>query len=105
MTRQELSIPSHFDPDKVGQVWKVPYQPRAEEAERWAKEHHIRPAAEDRFAVCLIAVDVQNTFCLPDFELYVGGRSGTGAVDDNRRLCEFIYRNLDVITRICPTMD
>jgi nicotinamidase-related amidase len=26
-------------------------------------------------------------------------------VEDNRRLCNFIYRNLDVITRICPTMD
>jgi len=26
-------------------------------------------------------------------------------VGDNRRLCEFIYRNLDVITQICPTMD
>ena len=27
------------------------------------------------------------------------------AVDDNRRLCEFIYRNLGVITQICATMD
>jgi nicotinamidase-related amidase len=53
----------------------------------------------------LVAVDVQNTFCIPEFELYVAGRSGTGAVDDNRRLCEFVYHNLDVITRICPTMD
>jgi nicotinamidase-related amidase len=26
-------------------------------------------------------------------------------VDDNRRLCDFIYRNLNVITEICPTMD
>jgi nicotinamidase-related amidase len=50
-------------------------------------------------------VDVQNTFCIPDFELYVAGRSGTGAVDDNRRLCEFIYRNLGVITQITATMD
>jgi nicotinamidase-related amidase len=50
-------------------------------------------------------VDVQNTFCIPEFELYVGGVSGTGAVDDNRRLCRFIYRNLNVITEICPTMD
>jgi nicotinamidase-related amidase len=50
-------------------------------------------------------VDVQNTFCIPEFELFVGGRSGIAAVDDNRRLCEFIYRNLDVITQICPTMD
>ncbi|MEK6570190.1 MAG: isochorismatase, partial [Bacteroidota bacterium] len=42
---------------------------------------------------------------IPGFELYVGGRSGTGAVDDNRRLCEFIYRNLHNITQIVPTMD
>ncbi len=28
-----------------------------------------------------------------------------GAVDDNRRLCEFMYRNLGAITQICPTMD
>jgi nicotinamidase-related amidase len=35
----------------------------------------------------------------------VAGRSGTGAVDDNRRLCEFVYRNLHRITQIVPTMD
>jgi len=105
MARSELPIPSHFNPYKVGEVWKVSYQERAEDAENWSKRHGIPPAAQDRLKVCLIAVDVQNTFCIPGFELYVGGRSGTGAVDDNRRLCEFIYRNLDVITQICPTMD
>ena len=60
---------------------------------------------EDRFRVCLVAVDVQNTFCVPGFELFVAGRSGTGAVDDSRRLCEFIYRNSPSITCIVPTMD
>ncbi len=105
MAHRDLPIPPHFDPDKVGEVWRVPYQERAEEAEEWAKQHHIQPAANDRFKICLMTVDVQNTFCIPGFELFVGGRSGTGAVDDNRRLCEFIYRNLDVITQICPTMD
>lgn len=105
MSRKELPIPFHFKPHKVGEVWKVPYQERAEEAEKWAKEHHIEPAAKDRFRICLLLVDVQNTFCIPGFELYVGGRSGTGAVDDNRRLCEFIYRNLGIITEIYPTMD
>jgi nicotinamidase-related amidase len=105
MAHHELPIPPHFDPTKVGEVWRVPYQERAEEAERWAKLYDIQPAANDRFKICLVAVDVQNTFCIPGFELFVGGRSGTGAVDDNRRLCEFIYRNLDVITQICPTMD
>ncbi len=105
MARRELPIPPHFDADKVGEVWKVPYQERAAEAEEWAKQHNVQPAANDRFKICLVAVDVQNTFCIPGFELFVGGRSGTGAVDDNRRLCEFIYRNLDVITQIAPTMD
>ncbi len=103
--RRELPIPPHFHPDKVGQVWKVPYEERAREASNWVKQHHIPPARGDRFKICFVAIDIQNTFCIPGFELYVGARSGTGAVDDNRRLCEFIYRNLDVITQICPTMD
>ncbi len=100
-----LPFPAHYDPAKVGQVWRVPYQERAEQAAAWAREHQLQPAADDRFKICLVAVDVQNTFCIPDFELYVGGRSGTGALDDNRRLCEFIYRHLGVITQIVPTMD
>ncbi|UCB49352.1 MAG: isochorismatase [Deltaproteobacteria bacterium] len=105
MSHRELPLPPHFDPNQVGHVWKVPYQDRAEEAENWAKKHLIPPAGDDEFRVCLVAVDVQNTFCIPDFELFVGGRSGTGAIDDNRRLCEFIYRNLDVLSQIAPTMD
>ena len=105
MKFKEFPIPSHFNSEKVGEVWRVPYQERAAEAEKWAKEHNIQPSSKDKFRICLLPVDVQNTFCIPGFELYVAGRSGTAAVDDNRRLCEFIYRNLGVITEICPTMD
>jgi nicotinamidase-related amidase len=105
MAHKELPIPLHFNPDIVSEVWRVPYQQRADEAERWARKNSIRPASSDEFRISLVPVDVQNTFCIPGYELYVGGRSGTGAVDDNRRLCEFIYRNLDVMTEICPTMD
>jgi nicotinamidase-related amidase len=105
MARQKLPIPPHFDPGKVGEVWKVPYQERAQDARKWAKEHQIKSASRDEFRISLLLVDVQNTFCIPEFELFVGGRSGTGAVDDNRRLCEFIYRNLNIINEICPTMD
>lgn len=101
----QLPIPAFFNSDKVGEVWRVPYQQRAAEAEAWAKEHNIKPACEYEKRVCLLLIDVQNTFCLPDFELYVAGRSGTGAIDDNKRLCEFIYRNLGVITKIIPTLD
>ncbi|WP_414564056.1 MULTISPECIES: isochorismatase [unclassified Anabaena] len=101
----EYPIPQHFNPEKVGEVWRVPYQQRAAEAEDWAKQYHISPAASDKNKICLLLIDVQNTFCIPEFELFVGGKSGTGAVDDNRRLCEFIYRNLGVITKIIPTLD
>ncbi len=105
MQQNALGIPPFFNPGSVGEVWKVPYQDRAEEASDWAHRHHLKPATTDTVKICLVAVDVQNTFCVPGFELFVGGRSGTGAVDDNRRLCEFIYRNLGVITQIAPTMD
>ena len=105
MAKHELPIPSHFNPQTVGEVWKVPYQERAQDAKKWAKEHRLKPASHDKLKISLLLVDVQNTFCIPDFELFVGGSTGTGAVDDNLRLCQFIYRNLNVITEICPTMD
>jgi nicotinamidase-related amidase len=101
----ELPIPSHFDPDTVGSVWRVQYEQRAEAAREWAEAYALGPAAEDSLQVCLLAVDVQNTFCIPGFELFVAGRSGIGAVDDNRRLCEFVYRNLGTITQIVPSLD
>jgi nicotinamidase-related amidase len=101
----ELPLPAHFDPSRVGEVWRVPYEDRAREAAAWAEEHGLEPAAEDAVRLCLLAVDVQNTFCIPGFELFVAGRSGSGAVDDSRRLCEWIYRNLGSITRILPSLD
>src|SRR5215216_5762797 len=102
---RELPVPAHFDPHRVGEVWRVPYEERAREAATWAERHDIRPATGDSFRVCLLAIDVQNTFCIPGFELFVAGRSGTGAIDDNRRLCEFVYRNLGTITQILPSLD
>jgi nicotinamidase-related amidase len=101
----ELPLPGHFDASRVGEVWRVPYEERAREAAAWATQHGLAPASEDGFRLCLLAVDVQNTFCIPGFELFVGGRSGSGAVDDNRRLCEFLYRNLGTITQIMPSLD
>jgi nicotinamidase-related amidase len=102
---RELPVPAHFDPDRVGEVWRVDYEQRARDAAAWAAEHGLSPAAHDSFRICLLAVDVQNTFCIPGFELFVGGRSGTGAVDDSRRLCEFVYRNLGAITQVFPSLD
>jgi nicotinamidase-related amidase len=105
MVMPMLPIPDFFDPARVGAVWRVPYEERAAQAAGWARSHGLRPAAADRTRICLIAVDVQNTFCIPGFELFVAGRSGRAAVDDNVRLCRFIYRHLNAITQIYPTLD
>ncbi len=83
--------------------WIIPHA--LAQALEWARQFNLPPADRDTPQVALIAIDVQNTFCIPGFELFVAGRSGTGAVDDNRRLCEFIYRNLDWITHITATLD
>ena len=105
MTHPLLPIPEFFDTDQVGSVWRIPYEARALQARDWAHLHKLEPASVSTTRTWLMLIDVQNTFCIPEFELYVGGRSRRGAVDDNTRLTQFIYRNLADITHITATMD
>ena len=105
MNERKLPIPEFFDADKVDTVWRIPYEERAKQARDWARLHALTSASVSSTRTHLLLIDAQNTFCIPEFELYVGGRSGRGAVDDNIRLCEFIYRNLADITHITATMD
>jgi len=101
----ELPQPPHADAAAVGSVWRVDYGARLADALEWTEAHGLRPAAADGMRVCLLCVDVQNTFCTPGFELFVAGRSGTGALDDSARLCDFLYRNLAVVTEVVVTLD
>jgi nicotinamidase-related amidase len=105
MDNSTLPLPDHYRPEQTDQIWRVEYQTRAADAATWRQQHQLQSAGTDAFRIGLLLVDVQNTFCIPGFELFVGGRSGTGAVDDNQRLAAFIYRNLHHITTIAPTMD
>ena len=100
-----LPIPPFFNPDQVGKVWRVDYEELAKQAGGWARQNKLQTVVSDKKQIWLLLVDVQNTFCIPGFELFVAGRSGLGAVDDNIRLCQFIYRNLGRITNISATMD
>jgi nicotinamidase-related amidase len=101
----ELPLPPHLDLARVEEVFRVDYEARFREAGEWAARWGLQPASEDSTRICLLLVDVQNTFCTPGFELFVAGRSGTGALDDNRRLCAFLYRNAGAITQTVVTMD
>lgn len=100
-----LPLPAHYAPGTADRLERVGYAERAAEARAFARTHGITPAASDRRRVGLLLIDVQNTFCLPGFELFVGGRSGRGAVDDSARICEFLYRNLEVVTEVVATLD
>jgi nicotinamidase-related amidase len=100
-----LPLPPHVDLGRVDQVWKVDYEARFREAQAWAAEHGIGPASRDERRVCLLLVDLQNTFCTPGFELFVGGRSGRGAVEDSVRLVRFLYEHLAAITEVVVTLD
>ncbi len=41
-TTTQLPIPPHFEAQKVGEVWRVPYQERAQQARDWAKLYDVR---------------------------------------------------------------
>ncbi len=101
-----LPLPPFYEPGSAGR-WE--YRPDAqrlfEAAAGWREAHGVAPAGEDRLMTHLLLVDVQKDFCFPEGTLYVGGRSGRGAVEDSRRVAEFVYRNLGSLTRITATMD
>ncbi|MCZ2121773.1 MAG: hypothetical protein LC108_05865 [Anaerolineales bacterium] len=101
----QFPLPSFFDSARVGEIWKVDYASRAESARQYALQHKLKQASAAKDRISLLLIDVQNTFCIPGFELFVGGRSGNGAVEDNLRLCEFIYKNIGAITHITATLD
>src|SRR5512132_178667 len=103
MTKQ-LPIPQFFDGKRAADY---AYRPDAavvaDAAATWRTQHAVKPSAADETRVHLLLIDVQKDFCFPEGSLYVAGRSGTGAIDDSRRIAGFIYQNLDVLTQITVT--
>lgn len=107
MINQTLPIPNFFNESKVSEIYQVAYAERTADARAWKTRYKdvLSPLALDSPKVVLQLIDVQNTFCIPTGELYVGGQSGTGAVDDNIRLCKYIYENLANITKTVLSLD
>ena len=101
-----LPLPSLFDPRRAADYG---YRPDAaavaSAAAGWRAQHRLRASAADETRIHLLLIDVQKDFCFPEGSLYVAGRSGTGAIDDSRRIAELIYRNLGAITDITTTLD
>lgn len=99
-------VPDFYDARHAGEWGYRPDQARiSEEAVRWRERHGIQPAAADRRRVHMLLIDLQKDFCFPEGSLFVGGRSGVGAVEDSDRTARFIYENLHAISAITCTMD
>ena len=99
----KFPIPKFFDHSykTAGQVWGVDYRARQADAIKYAKVNGITPAEEDQIKVCLLLIDPQITFCLPQCqELPV-----EGAVRDCQHTAQFIYENLGRITTILTSLD
>lgn len=96
----ELSIPSIYDASTVEQIRRIDYNGIASVAREWAKDNNIKPAASDKVRIAVLGIDMQNTFCTPGGELFV-----QGAVEDTKRFVEFIYRNMNVVSKLAMTLD
>ncbi len=106
-TSRTLPTPSHYNvkhaftaAHAVGDVGALQVA-----AESWRTQHDIKPVGGDRVRVHLLIIDDQYDFTFPEGALFVGGRSGKGAMTAQDRLCRFIYGNLDRLTQITTTMD
>jgi nicotinamidase-related amidase len=106
MKSNSLPLPAFYDPKNAERWGHAPNQEALfAGAADWRKAHGVKPAGADKDSVHLCLIDVQKDFCFPQGSLYVAGRSGRGAVDDSRRIAEFVYRNMGAITAITTTMD
>lgn len=101
-----LPLPDSFDPVRSESFGYDPDPVAvATAAYRFADAHALRPAAQDSVRTLLLLVDLQKDFCFPEGALYVAGRDGRGALDDNRRIASFLYRNLDRVSATLSTFD
>jgi nicotinamidase-related amidase len=103
---RQLPLPTFFKA-KNAEDWT--YEPNhadlLAQSEAWVKKHDIKPSGHDGKKVHLLLIDVQRDFCFPQGSLYVGGRNGKGAMEDNRKIADFIYRNMQRVTDVTCTMD
>ncbi|HMW01541.1 MAG TPA: nicotinamidase [Acidobacteriota bacterium] len=104
---QMLPVPDHYD---------FKHAQRAEfnvndanalirKAEIWKQKHGLKPVGSDKTKVHMLVIDDQVDFTFPSGSLFVAGRSGTGAMDAQNNLVQFIYRYIHVLSQITCTMD
>jgi nicotinamidase/pyrazinamidase len=91
-----MTTPSFYTSERVG----TSYTPNIIEATKAGSQANLSPAQDDQEQIYLLLVDVQVDFVHPDGALPVAG-----AVEDTRRLIDWMYRNVSQISKIGITLD
>jgi len=91
-----MDLPAFYHPERVGQL----YVPDANTAILEGRALGISPASKAQVRTILLLVDMQVDFVHTD-----GSLSVPGAVDDTRRVIEWIFRNLSRLTTIAASLD
>lgn len=103
---QLLPLPPFYNPQNAADSsYRPDQQALFDLSVDWRNQHNIQFAGAQNYDLHLLGIDLQKDFCFPDGSLYVGGRDGQGAIDDNRRIAEFVYGNLDKIKNFTVTLD
>ena len=95
-----LPIPSFHDEQRVGTLFLERSGLVTEAGRRYAVEHGVKPAREDRVRIAAFGIDVQVGFCHPEGSLFV-----PGAVEDTQRTLRWLYTHLDRITGLVFSLD
>lgn len=91
-----MTFPDFYNPTDIGTSF-IPDVNRAVDAGR---ELNLPPTHEDTHRVALLLVDMQVDFVHPNGALYV-----PGAVEDSKRIVEWIYTHVSNITQIYASLD
>ncbi len=106
-TNFELPVPVFYKPENArAPEYSISNMVELQnQAVLWRNKFGLKISAADAFRIHLLIIDAQRDFGFPEGALFVGGRSGAGAMDDHGRLAQFIYRNLHRISHVTCTMD
>lgn len=91
-----MALPEFYRPEYVGTA----FVPDVNAAVDYGQELGLEPAVNDSHRIALVLVDMQVDFIHGDGSLYV-----PGAIQDTRRIVEWIYNHVGGITKVFASLD
>ncbi len=91
-----MALPKFYNPNDVGSS----FMPDVNSAVDAGRNLNLESSTGDTYRIALVLVDMQVDFVHPDGALYV-----PGAVEDSKRVVEWIYHHVGDLTKIYASLD